>query len=1012
MKRFSRVLSMLLAIVMVVGLLPLSIWAEDTKGTHTVQFKLNYNGAPTIATQTVADGACATQPDGVVRTGWNFQYWYIRTTDGNVKFDLATPVTEDLVLYARWDENVNYWGPIWDSSLRNVVDTPEEPDEEEPGDGTEDPDEKLTYEELLQKQEEELDAIAELNGGELPEMYLDEEDYIPSAIIGTYSDEIVTDYESAIKSLKDIQYLMGFDDVEEEFVGQKTFEFKDTKQYRLQQVYNEYVVYGKQLIVTTDEHGNITSLNGNYDPLQNTLNDEINVTSEVAYALISSQGYAETQNAELVVYTLDGYNEFAWLFSGSYTVLVSAVDGTVLLSFTNTATNFEQTIGRGEDENGNTVTFNTKYDTETERFYFHDLVRNVRYHDMDGADYTTHYEYEWETGWYVDGDKYYSHDLLDDDDNVWDTPEAIVLYQNISNTYDYYLNTIGLRSYDGKNGAIYAFVNDGMYGGEANAFSMGPSYDFEGDFDSCDNKTILAFSKEENYHRGLDTATHEFTHSLQHAHVPRIKYSGETGALMEAYSDISGELAQLYYNGTTDWIDYERNLADPTSVTNSSNDIIYPVQYMGVGYDTENMEVHHNSTIVSHVGYEIYTNGISDIPTLTELLFRAWNYLYSSANFLDYRCAMVSAAKAMDMTTEQISIITIAFDEANIIPEKDYKQFFDDSVELTILVSDSESNAIADVPISVYNGVGEVAQTYCDANGKCTLNLKPGNYDISINSWDDPIKNYKEEFIFDFVLNQSEVLNIVLSSTSEDTEDIKYEVGGNVTDALTGDALSDVTMYFRKGYNITSGRSVEILTTGADGKYYTDALESGYYTVELVKDGYIRSYIVVQSASTNWSDAIRNNALNQNISLSPYISTSDTIRIVLSWGENPADLDSHITGTLSDGNNFHVYFADKQAVDTDGTVVANLDIDDVTSYGPETTTLHWSEGVVYNFYVHLFSGSGTLSTSSANIKIYSGSALIQNIDVPSGSEGMRWWKVFTFEDGDFTIINTFSDMME
>lgn len=133
MKRKVRVLSMLLAIVMVVGLLPLSIWAEDTKAMHTVQFKLNYNGAPTIATQTVADGECATQPDGVVRTGWNFQYWYIRTTDGNVKFDLATPVTEDLVLYARWDENVNYWGPIWDSSLRNTVDTPEEPDEEEPG---------------------------------------------------------------------------------------------------------------------------------------------------------------------------------------------------------------------------------------------------------------------------------------------------------------------------------------------------------------------------------------------------------------------------------------------------------------------------------------------------------------------------------------------------------------------------------------------------------------------------------------------------------------------------------------------------------------------------------------------------------------------------------------------------------------------------------------------------------------------------------------------------------------
>lgn len=48
MKHYARVISMLLAIVMVVGLLPLSIIAENIQNTHTVQFNLNYNGAPKL----------------------------------------------------------------------------------------------------------------------------------------------------------------------------------------------------------------------------------------------------------------------------------------------------------------------------------------------------------------------------------------------------------------------------------------------------------------------------------------------------------------------------------------------------------------------------------------------------------------------------------------------------------------------------------------------------------------------------------------------------------------------------------------------------------------------------------------------------------------------------------------------------------------------------------------------------------------------------------------------------
>lgn len=56
----------------------------------------------------------------MTRTGWIFQYWYVKTENGIKRFDPKEPITEDLILYARWKENTSYWGPIWDASLRNV----------------------------------------------------------------------------------------------------------------------------------------------------------------------------------------------------------------------------------------------------------------------------------------------------------------------------------------------------------------------------------------------------------------------------------------------------------------------------------------------------------------------------------------------------------------------------------------------------------------------------------------------------------------------------------------------------------------------------------------------------------------------------------------------------------------------------------------------------------------------------------------------------------------------------
>ena len=115
------------------------------------------------------------------------------------------------------------------------------------------------------------------------------------------------------------------------------------------------------------------------------------------------------------------------------------------------------------------------------------------------------------------------------------------------------------------------------------------------------------------------------------------------------------------------------------------------------------------------------------------------------------------------------------------------------------------------------------------------------------------------------------------------------------------------------------------------------------------------------------------------------IKLVNSVRIVLEWGATPSDLDSHLTGPAVDGNGrFHTYYSQRNyylnggyaATNTD--YAAELDHDDVDSFGPEVTTIHaFTEGD-YFFYVHDFTNRGytnstAMSTSDVNVRIYKSS---------------------------------------
>lgn len=254
------------------------------------------------------------------------------------------------------------------------------------------------------------------------------------------------------------------------------------------------------------------------------------------------------------------------------------------------------------------------------------------------------------------------------------------------------------------------------------------------------------------------------------------------------------------------------------------------------------------------------------------------------------------------------------------------------------------------------------------------------------------------------------------------------DVNGEVIDARTGEGLAGVTLSFRTNVNNRTGDVVTTVTTEADGAY-SASLPAGIYTVEASLDEYSTNYMTVYSFGA--ADTYEAPALSIFRSFSGYNNTNAFATIQLTWGENPSDLDSHLTGpdvslagSYSSGDRFHIAYYDQQHVSdtvsyvdfnasnpcaTEG-VIASLDLDDITSYGPETTTICRVESGVYSFYVHHFSGSSTISASPAVVNVTTASGITRTFTAPVGATGSSSdvWHVFDLSsNGNITSVNEF-----
>lgn len=313
------------------------------------------------------------------------------------------------------------------------------------------------------------------------------------------------------------------------------------------------------------------------------------------------------------------------------------------------------------------------------------------------------------------------------------------------------------------------------------------------------------------------------------------------------------------------------------------------------------------------------------------------------------------------------------------------------AVNITGVVRNASNYSVIDgASISLFRYGAEAPladQILTSTSGEFEIrNVPGGQYRISITS---------EGFLdFSSTVDIQNDTNINLGQLYlvPDTSVDNVSVTGIISDSATGSNLNP-TITVRVGHNNRMGDSLSTEPTVTNGSYSMN-LAPGNYTFELSLDGYYTTYINMNITDSNTT---------RNFSMNSLLSGDAIARIKLDWGQNPLDLDSHLLIKDDAEYSAHVYYSSRNArLNTGDTLLATLDRDITSGFGPETITIYNTDETVskrYSYYIYHYSGTSTLANSQAVVTVnYGGQEYVFN--VPSG-DTQRYWKVFDIIEGVF-----------
>jgi len=255
---------------------------------------------------------------------------------------------------------------------------------------------------------------------------------------------------------------------------------------------------------------------------------------------------------------------------------------------------------------------------------------------------------------------------------------------------------------------------------------------------------------------------------------------------------------------------------------------------------------------------------------------------------------------------------------------------------------------------------------------------------------------------------------VVLFTADETLESNSVSPSISIINSRNGDTVTDVSVSIRRGLNNRLGEVIQSFNT-ADNS--TLSLTPGAYTFALTKNGFEQEFVnkVITPNTTDLNMDML--SINQNSTLNEGAFAT----IILRWGLNPEDVDSHTLLSI-DNNNIDVFYNNPQfgAIPADRNnpcatsgVIASLDLDDVESYGPETTTICDGSKGPFEFKVHHYYGMSDIGQSPTSVELITRDGSRYEFNAPtSGFQGNDndVWNVFSLDENqNVTTINTITN---
>lgn len=435
----------------------------------------------------------------------------------------------------------------------------------------------------------------------------------------------------------------GISNVEKQFAIREAFvDDLNMAHVRLDQHIDGVKVFQGELVTHFDQNGNFSSITGDlYKNINVSTTPKISKFDAITFAAKEfKQGLSHEPTVELMILPKNEKFHLAYRVEltdinsdspASRVYFISAKTGKVLFDYDSLET--AAAVGTGRSLYLGTVNINTN--SVTGGFEMRDTTRGGTY-TLNMSNRTT------------------GGTIFKDTDNTWGNgttsdiaSAAVDAHVGFQLTFDYYKNVHGRNGIANNGAGSYSRVHYSR--NYNNAFWSDSCFCMTyGDGDGATFSPLTA----------LDVAGHEISHGVT-SRTARLVYSGESGGLNEATSDIFGTATEFYSNNPNDPGDYLigeeiskfsrgylRSMSNPRS---DGRSIDHYSQY------TSGMDVHYSSGLANQFFYLLSEGGTNRTSNQTvsgitrakaeKIWYRALTvYMTSGTNFAGARTATLNAA--------------------------------------------------------------------------------------------------------------------------------------------------------------------------------------------------------------------------------------------------------------------------------------------------------------------------------------------------------------------------------